>query len=324
MAGNWLFWVLFNAFVVAMLLLDLGVFHRKAHVVRFREALAWTVVWVALAGVFAVLVYFYGHQMTSDWKRPNSQIALEFVTGYLIEESLSVDNLFIFLLIFRHFAVPRQNQHKVLFWGILGALVMRALFIAAGVTLIRRFEWIIYAFGAFLVYTGFRLLFQREVAIDPKDSRVLRWFRKIVRVTHDYESDRFFVPRPDGWFATPLALVLVLVESTDVLFATDSIPAVLAVTRDPFIVYTSNVFAVLGLRSLYFALAGMMEIFHYLHYGLAVILMFIGAKMLVSHYFPVPIHVALAVVAAVLAISIAASLLFPKKHLQETGSGSGL
>ncbi len=318
MSGNWLFWVLFNVFVVAMLLLDLGVFHRKAHVVRFREALAWTVVWITLAGVFAVLVYFYGHQMTSDWKRPNHQIALEFVTGYLIEESLSVDNLFIFLLIFRHFAVPRQNQHKVLFGGIRGALVMRAIVIAAGVTLIRRFEWIIYVFGAFLVYTGFRLLFQREVSVDPKDSRVLRWFRKLVRVTHDYESDRFLVRRPDGWFATPLALVLVLVESTDVLFATDSIPAVLAVTRDPFIVYTSNVFAVLGLRSLYFALAGMMEVFHYLHYGLAVILMFIGVKMLGSHYFPIPIHVALSVVAAVLAVSIAASLVFPKKQSKET------
>ena len=319
MAGNWLFWVLFNVFVVAMLLLDLGVFHRKAHVVRFREALGWTVMWVALAAGFAVLVYFYGHQMTMDFQRPNSQIALEFLTGYLIEESLSVDNLFIFLLIFRHFAVPRQNQHKVLFWGILGALVMRAIFIAAGVTLIRRFEWIIYAFGAFLVYTGFRLLFQREVSIDPKDSRALRWFRKAVRVTHDYESGQFFVRRPDGWWATPLALVLVLVESTDVLFATDSIPAVLAVTRDPFIVYTSNVFAVLGLRSLYFALAGMMEVFHYLHYGLAVILMFIGAKMLASHYVPIPIHVALGVVALVLAVSVGASVLFPKKKPEEAG-----
>jgi tellurite resistance protein TerC len=322
MAGNWLFWVLFNVFVVAMLLLDLGVFHRKAHVVRFREALAWSAMWVGLAAGFAVLVYFYGHQMTGDVARPNSQITLEFITGYLIEESLSVDNLFIFLLIFRHFAVPRQNQHKVLFWGILGALVMRAIFIAAGVTLIRRFEWIIYAFGAFLVYTGLKLAFQHGPAVNPKDSRVLRWFRKIVRVTHDYESDHFLVRRPDGWFATPLALVLVLVESTDVLFATDSIPAVLAVTRDPFIVYTSNVFAVLGLRSLYFALAGMMEVFHYLHYGLAIILMFIGAKMLASHYFPIPIHVALGVVAAVLAVSIAASLLFPKKKPQETGSGS--
>ena len=319
MAGTWLFWVLFNAFVVVMLLLDLGVFHRKAHVVRFGEALAWAFVWIALAGVFAVLVYFYGHQMTGDWKQSNAQLALEFVTGYLIEKSLSFDNLFIFLLIFRHFAVPRQNQHKVLYWGILGALVMRAIFIAAGVTLIRRFEWIIYGFGAFLVFTGLRLMFQREVAIDPKQSRVLRWFRKIFRVTHDYESDHFFVRRPDGWFATPLALVLVLVESTDVLFATDSIPAVLAVTRDAFIVYTSNVFAILGLRSLYFALARMMEVFHYLHYGLAVILMFIGAKMLVSNYYPVPIHVALGVVAGVLAVSIAASLAFPKKQPVDAG-----
>ncbi len=319
MAGNWLFWVLFNAFVLAMLLLDLGVFHRKAHVVRFREAIAWTAVWIFLAAAFAVLVLFFGHRMTSDWARPNSQLALEFVTGYLIEESLSVDNLFIFLLIFRYFAVPRHNQHKVLFWGIIGALIMRAIFIAAGVTLIRRFEWIIYIFGIFLIYTGVRLAFQGEVEIHPKDSRILKLFRKAVRVTNDYESDRFMVHRSNGWFATPLTLVLLLVETTDVLFATDSIPAVLAVTRDPFIVYTSNVFAVLGLRSLYFALAGMMELFHYLHYGLSAILVFIGAKMLVSHYYEMPIHIALGVVAVVLAISVGASMAFPKKPHAEVG-----
>ncbi|MBZ5646890.1 MAG: TerC family protein [Acidobacteriia bacterium] len=322
MAGNWLFWVLFNAFVLAMLVLDLGVFHRKAHAVRYREALAWTVVWVGLAATFAVLIYHFGHLMTGSWAKPNRQLALEFVTGYLIEESLSVDNLFVFLLIFRHFAVPRQIQHKVLFWGILGALIMRAIFIATGVTLIRRVQWIIYVFGAFLVYTGVKLAVHRGVAISPKDSWVLKLFRKHVRVTHDYKDDRFFEHTPQGWFATPLALVLVLVETTDVLFATDSIPAVLAVTQDPFIVYTSNVFAVLGLRSLYFALSGMMELFHYLHYGLAVILMFIGAKMLLSHYYDMPIHLALGVVAVVLAVSIGASIALPKKHEPEAGGPS--
>ncbi len=322
MAGNWLFWVLFNAFVLAMLLLDLGVFHRKAHVVRFREALVWTVVWISLAAVFAVLLHQFGHLMTGNYAKPNRQLALEFVTGYLIEESLSVDNLFVFLLIFRHFAVPRQNQHKVLFWGILGALVLRAIFIATGVTLIRRVRWIIYVFGAFLVYTGAKLAAHREVKVSPKDSRVLKLFRKYVRVTHDYRDDRFLERTPQGLFATPQALVLVLVETTDVLFATDSIPAVLAVTHDPFIVYTSNVFAVLGLRSLYFALAGMMELFHHLHYGLSVVLIFIGAKMLISHYYEMPIHVALSVVAVVLSVSIAASLAFPKKHEAAAGGDS--
>ena len=314
MAGNWLFWVLFNAFVVAMLLLDLGVFHRQSHEVRFREALTWTAVWVALAGVFAVLLYFFGHRMTGDFTRPNPQLALEFVTGYLIEESLSVDNLFVFLLIFRYFAVPRQNQHKVLFWGIIGALVMRAAFIAAGVSLIRRFEWVIYAFGAFLVFIGIRLALQKSELQSPRENAIVKLFRKHVRMTHDVQTDRFFVRTSNGWFATPLALILVLVETTDVTFAVDSIPAVLAVTRDAFIVYTSNVFAVLGLRSLYFALAGIMELFHFLHYGLSVILIFIGTKMLLSHYYEMPIHVALGVVAAVLAVSIVASLLFPRKR----------
>lgn len=319
MANNWLFWVLFNAFVVGMLLLDLGVFHRQAHVVRFREALAWTGVWVGLAATFAVLLYFFGHRMTGDWSHQNSRLALEFVTGYLIEESLSVDNLFVFLLIFRYFAVPRQNQHKVLFWGIIGALVMRAGFIAAGVSLIRRFEWITYIFGAFLVFIGIRLALQKSEMQSPRENAIVKLFRKHVRMTHDSQSDQFFVRTPNGWFATPLALVLVLVETTDVTFAVDSIPAVLAVTRNAFVVYTSNVFAVLGLRSLYFALAGMMEMFHFLHYGLSAILVFIGAKMLVSRYYDLPIHWALAVVAAILAVSIVASLVFPKKRAADVG-----
>jgi tellurite resistance protein TerC len=312
--SNWLFWVLFNVFVLAMLALDLGVFNRKAHVVRFREAISWTVVWISLAGVFALLIYFFGHEMTGHAERPNHVMALEFVTGYLIEESLSVDNLFVFLLLFRYFKVPGEYQHKVLFWGILGALIMRAIFIVAGVTLINRFHWIVYIFGAFLVYTGFKLFRQDEGESDPGKNPVVRFCRKYLRLTHDYVGSKFTVTQHGRGYLTPLALVLIVVETTDVVFAADSIPAVLAITRDPFIVYTSNVFAILGLRSLYFALAGMMELFHLLHYGLAIILVFIGAKMLVSHYVEIPIAIALGVVVLVLAGSVGLSVAFPKRE----------
>ena len=312
MLPNWVFWVVFNAFVVLMLALDLG-FHRKSHVVRFKEAMAWTFVWVSLAGLFALLVHQFGHHMVPNPTRPNSELALEFVTGYLIEESLSMDNLFVFLLIFRYFAVDRAHQHSVLLWGILGALIMRAAFIVGGITLINRLHWIIYLFGAFLVYTGFRLFREEETKIHPEQNPVLKLFRRLVPVSPQYEGGKFFVKQGMRWVATPLAVVLVVVESTDVLFATDSIPAILAITRDPFIVYTSNVFAILGLRSLYFALAGMMEIFRFLHYGLAVILIFIGVKMLGSEYFQIPIGVALAAVGGVLVISVIASLLFPRR-----------
>jgi len=297
-----LFWILFNLFVLAMLVLDLGVFHRRAHTVRFREALAWSVAWIALAAIFAVVVFFW-HGRTP---------ALEFVTGYVIELSLSVDNLFVFLLIFRFFQVPAIHQHKVLFWGILGALIMRAIFIAAGVSLIERFHWIIYVFGAFLIYSGVKLFFQKEAEIHPEKNPVLRLFRRLVPVTEDYAGDKFFVRNP-GLYATPLFVVLLVVETTDLLFAVDSIPAILAITRDAFIVYTSNVFAILGLRSMYFSLAGMMEMFRYLHYGLSLVLVFVGAKMLLSHYWEIPTPVALAAVASVLAISVIASMANPKK-----------
>jgi tellurite resistance protein TerC len=296
-----LFWILFNVFVVAMLVLDLGVFHRKSHTVKYREALIWSVVWIALAVIFAVVIYFW-HGRTPS---------LEFVTGYVIELSLSVDNLFVFLLIFRYFQVPPGHQHKVLFWGILGALIMRAIFIAAGVGLIQRFHWIVYVFGAFLVYSGFKLLRQGEAEIHPEKNPVLRLFRRLVPVTKDYEGDKFFVRRP-GLLATPLLVVLVVVETTDLLFAVDSIPAILAITRDAFIVYTSNVFAILGLRSMYFALAGMMEMFRFLHYGLSVVLMLVGGKMLLSHYYEVPTVVALGAVAGILLLSVGASLIRPK------------
>ncbi len=305
-----LFWVLFNIFVVAMLVLDLGFFHRRPHTIRFREALLSSVAWIALAALFCGFVaWWLGHAK-----------ALEFATGYLVEESLSVDNLFVFLLIFRYFRVEGVYQHKVLFWGIIGALIMRGIFIFAGVALIARFHWIIYLFGAFLVYTGAKLAFQKETEIHPEQNPLLRWFRRIFPVTNEYVGGKFFVRR-DGLFATPLFLVLVVVETTDVLFAADSIPAVLAISKDPFIVYTSNVFAILGLRSLYFALAGMMEAFSYLHYGLALILVFIGAKMLLSEYKEIPTLAALGVVASVLIVSVLVSVLFPpKKKLRSAGS----
>jgi tellurite resistance protein TerC len=302
-----IFWVLFNLFVAGMLALDLGVFHRPGHEVKFREAVAWSLMWIALAGAFAVLVYFWHGRRD----------ALEFVTGYVVELSLSVDNLFVFLLIFRYFKVPASNQHKVLFWGIVGALAMRGIFILLGVTLIARFHWIIYVFGAFLVYSGAKLIFEDEEGIEPEKNPLLVLFRRWMPVTEDYEADKFVVRCP-GLMATPLLVVLVVVETTDLLFATDSIPAVLAITLNSFIVYTSNVFAILGLRSMYFALAGMMEVFHYLHYGLSVVLMFIGAKMLVSNYYQIPTGVALAVVGGVLMISVLASLVFPHKSVPST------
>jgi tellurite resistance protein TerC len=241
---------------------------------------------------------------------------LEFVTGYVIELSLSVDNLFVFLLIFRYFHVPPAHQHKVLFWGILGALVMRAVFILLGVGLIRRFEWIIYLFGALLVYSGIKLFRQEKMEIHPEKNPVLRVFRRWMPVTENYEGGKFFVRRP-GLYATPLLIVLLVVETTDLLFAVDSIPAILAITLDAFIVYTSNVFAILGLRSMYFALAGMMEVFHYLHYGLSIVLIFVGAKMLVSHYYHMPTELALGVVAVVLLTSVLASVVHPKKPKTE-------
>jgi tellurite resistance protein TerC len=300
-----LFWILFNLFVLGMLALDLGFLQRRGHTVNFREALIWSLVWIGLAGAFAVLVYSrYGHAT-----------AVEFVTGYVIELSLSVDNLFIFILIFRFFRVAPEHQHKVLFWGIVGALVMRAIFIVVGIGLIRRFQWITYIFGAFLVYSGIRLFRQHGAGMEPQNNPVLRLFRRWVPTTEDYEGDKFLVRR-GRLYATPLLAVLVLVEATDLVFATDSIPAVLAITLKPFIVYTSNVFAVLGLRSMYFLLAGMMELFHYLHYGLAAILIFVGAKMLLSNYYHIPTLIALGVVGGVLLISVAASLLNPQSQKQ--------
>lgn len=296
------FWILFNLFVMAMLALDLGVFHRRAHTVKFKEALSWSLMWIALAGIFAVLVFFWhGHAAM-----------LEFVTGYVIELSLSVDNLFVFLVIFRYFKVSGASQHKVLFWGILGALIMRGVFILAGVGLISRFHWIIYGFGALLIYSGIKLLRHEGADVDPSKNPVLRIFRRWVPVTNDYVGGKFFVRQP-GLFATPLFVVLLVVETTDILFAVDSIPAILAITLNAFIVYTSNVFAIMGLRSMYFALAGMMDLFQYLHYGLSCVLIFVGLKMLLSSHYTMPTWIALVVVGGVLGTSVLASMLAPKK-----------
>ena len=296
-----LFWVLFNAFVLGMLAIDLWVFHRPAHAVKFREALAWSLSWIAMAAGFAVLVYF--------WR--GREPAMQFTAGYVIELALSVDNLFVFLLIFRYFRVPADLQHKVLFWGILGAIILRGVFIVVGIGLIHAFHWFTYIFGVFLIYSGAKLFRSEEVSVEPEKNPVLRLFRRWVPVTENYEGEHFFVRRA-GLYATPLFAVLLIMETTDLLFATDSIPAVLAITLKAFIVYTSNVFAILGLRSMYFVLSGMMEVFHYLHYGLSAVLIFIGAKMLAADYYPIPTAVALGVVAGVLLISVLASVACPK------------
>ena len=300
------FWILFNLFVLGMMALDLLVFHRRGRVVRSREALAWSGMWISLAAAFAALVFF----------RQGRQVALEFVTAYVLELSLSVDNLFIFLVIFRYFSVPERNQRTVLFWGILGALLMRGFFIVAGVGLIRRFHWILYGLGALLIYGGIRLGFAGEHRVDPAKNPAVKALRRLMPVTDEYQGDHFFVR---GWkgnpglYATPLLVVLAVIETTDILFAVDSIPAVLAVTLNAFIVYTSNVFAILGLRSMYFAVSGLMKVFRFLHAGLALVLVLVGLKMIAADRFPVPTLMTLSVVAGVLAASVIASLMYPRK-----------
>ncbi len=299
-----LLWSVFGLIVLALLALDLGVFHRKAHTVRIREALIWSAVWIGVALLFNVAIYFIGGHVP----------ALEFFTGYILEKSLSVDNLFVFLMVFSFFKVDRRHQHKVLFWGILGALIMRAIFIAAGISLINKFHWVIYFFGALLIYTGVKMISEKDKEVHPEKNPLLKIFRRFFPVTTDYRGSNFFVREGGKLFATPLFVVLLIVETTDVIFAVDSVPAVLAITRDPFVVYTSNVFAILGLRALYFAISGIMGLFHYLHYGLSAILIFVGAKMMVSNYFKVPIYIALGFIAFALIVSIAASLMWPQKE----------
>jgi tellurite resistance protein TerC len=282
-----------------MLALDLGVFHRNTHAVGIREALTWTAIWVTLALAFNAGVHL----------RYGSERGLEFLTGYVIEKALSVDNIFVFIVVFSAFAVPADLQHRVLFWGILGALVMRAIFIVLGAALLHRFHWIIYVFGAFLVFTGIKLLVQRGEEVHPEKNPLFRLFRRFVPSVGEYRGGRFTVVEAGKRYATPLLLVLVAIEATDIVFAVDSIPAIFAVTTDPFIVYTSNIFAILGLRALYFALAGMMGKFHYLKVGLSLVLVFVGAKMLVAGVYKIPISASLLVILAVLTGSILASLL---------------
>ena len=309
MDSVWL-WVGFIVFVLAMLALDLGVFHRHAHVVSMREAASWTAVWVAVALLFNYGIYHFR----------GSEAGLQFLTGYLIEKALSVDNIFVFVLIFSYFNVPPKYQHRVLFWGIIGALLMRGAMIAAGAALIAKFHWIIYVFGAFLVFTGIRMAMQTEHAIEPESNPVVRFLRRLMPVTNHYHGQSFFVREPVNGVvrrvATPLFVVLVLVETTDLIFAVDSIPAIFAVTQDPFLVYTSNVFAILGLRALYFLLANVIHKFHFLKLGLSVVLVFVGTKMLLIDFYKIPIHVSLLVIAAILTISILASLLFPKAAME--------
>jgi len=307
------FWILFNVFALGMLVVDLRVFHRPGHVVSFREALGWSAMYVALAAAFAALLYF--------WQ--GRQAGLEFVTGYVVELSLSVDNLFIFLVIFNYFAVPEQQQHRVLFWGVVGALVLRGIFIGAGIELIHRFHWLLFIFGALLVYSGVRVCATGEHQIDPAANPIVKALRKWIPVTNEYQDGRFFVRNAQngGLYATPLLIVLVVIETTDVLFAVDSIPAVLAITLNAFVVYTSNVFAIMGLRSMYFAVAGLMKVFRFLHYGLAIILILVGLKMLASDHIRIPIHGTLAVIGVVLLASIVASLAWPKKE-KETDSSN--
>jgi len=296
-------WVIFNVVVLGMLALDLGVFHRKTHSVGLKEALGWSAVWIALAMCFNAYVYFDG----------GSEKAQLFFTAYVLEKALSVDNLFVFVMIFSYFKVPAQYQHKVLFWGVLSALAMRAFMIFAGIAIINKFHWMIYVLGAFLIYTGIKMLADKDKKLEPEKNPVLKTFRRLIPVTDDYDGDRFFVRRNAVLYATPLAVVLLFVEITDVVFAVDSIPAVLGVTKDPFIVYTSNVFAILGLRSLYFALAAVIHLFHYLIYGLSAILVFIGAKMMLAEIYHIHPSVSLTIVLSTLVLCVLASLVFPKK-----------
>ena len=296
-SGRIFLWIGFNVFVLALLAVDLGVFHRKAHAVSIKEATAWSIVWVSLAMIFNLGIYF-------TW---GEQKALEFFTGYVIEKSLSVDNLFVFVMIFQYFSTPTEYQHRVLFWGILGALILRAIFIAAGSALLNQFHWMIYVFGAFLVFTGIKMFLQGDEKLEPERNPAVRLFERWVPMTREYHGQSFMVRTGGQTRATLLLLVLIVIETTDVIFAVDSIPAIFAVTQDSFIVYTSNVFAILGLRALYFMLAGVMQMFVYLKFGLSLVLCFVGTKMLLADIYKIPIGASLAVIGTVLLLSIIAS-----------------
>jgi tellurite resistance protein TerC len=308
MSESFVLWTAFNLFVLGMLALDLGVFHRKSHEVGIKEALTWTSVWITLAMLFNLFIYYYF----------DKEKAVEFFTGYLIEKSLSIDNIFVIIMIFSYFKVPTAYQHKVLFWGILGALIMRVAFILAGVELIHRFHWLIYIFGGFLVITGIRMFASGDTRLEPEKNPLVKLARKVFPFTSTYEGDKFFVRRNARLWGTPLFLVVILIEATDLIFAVDSIPAILAISDDSFIVYTSNVFAILGLRSLYFALAGAEKYFQYLKYGLSTILIFVGVKMCITDVYKIPVDLSLIIIVFVLAIAILASVAAQKtQHKQE-------
>jgi TerC family integral membrane protein len=315
----WL-WIGFNLFVLSLLALDLGVFHRHAHKVSIKEATIWSIVWITMAMFFNLGLYLFWDKVSPNSSYSNSEAALAFFTGYLIEKSLSVDNIFVFVLIFTFFAVPAIYQHRVLFWGILGALIMRGALIAVGAVLLKEFHWIIYIFGAFLIFTGIRMAIHRNEEMHPEQNPVVKLLRRIIPVAENYEGDHFFIRRAGKLLATPLFLVLLIVESTDLVFAVDSIPAIFAVTNDPFIVYTSNVFAILGLRSLYFLLAGVLDKFYYLKLGLSFVLAFVGTKMIIVDIYKIPVGLSLGVIASILAISVVGSLLRSRRllYLEET------
>jgi tellurite resistance protein TerC len=306
-------WIIFSVFVLGMLALDLGVFNRKAHEVHFKEALTWSFVWVALSLVFNWWIY---HEF-------GKQKALEFLTGYVIEKALSVDNIFVFVVLFASFAVPKIYQHRVLFWGVIGAIVMRAVFIGLGAALVARFHWIMYVFGAILIFTGFKLMKEGDAEPHPEKNPIYKFARRLMPAVPEYHGKQFTIVKDGKRYATPLLLVLIAIEATDVVFAVDSIPAIFAITTDPFIVYTSNIFAILGLRAMYFLLAGVIDKFHYLKYGLACVLLFVGVKMVIADLYHVPIVVSLGVIAALLTLSIVASMMWPK-HVEIAASGDAL
>ncbi len=312
---HWWPWIAFSAIVLFIFILDLGVFHRKSHSIGMKEALIWSGVWIGVSILFGIgIAYFY-----PEAPEVRQKMALDYFTGYIIEKSLSVDNLFVFLVVFSYFNLAPEHQHRVLFWGILGALVLRALFIGAGIALIRYIDWIVYVFGAFLIWTGIKMTVEKDEPVDPGKSFVLRFARRFLPIHDGYVGNHFIMKKDGKTYATTLFIVLIVIETTDVMFALDSIPAILAITDNPFVVYTSNVFAILGLRSLYFALAVLLRLFHHLHYGLAAILVFVGAKMIGAHlhWFEPSTYVSLGVIGGLVSLSILASLLFPEVKEEE-------
>lgn len=314
LADDYLVWGGFLALIAVLLIIDLGIFNRKAHRITVKEALAWTVIWIAVAMAFNVFIYFWhGHDA-----------ALEFLTGYLLEKSLSVDNLFVFLILFTYFCVPKENWHRVLFYGIVGAILMRGLFIGVGIAVISAFHWVLYIFGFILIITAVRIVIKKDEEVHPENNPILRFFRKILPVSKEYDGAKFFTRINGKLVATPLFIVLIAIETTDVVFAMDSVPAIFGITLDPFIVFTSNIFAILGLRALFFAIAGVIENIYYLKYGLAIILGFIGVKIFLElvHY-EIPIFIALGFVAAVLAVAITASYI-KRKYYPSADSGGAV